>query len=194
MGLTGAKLDTPHNSAKSETPACVSMAEFYVDQLLEYANRHADVVQAPRLNLYNGQMAPLECSWKESATVTIRAPEDKPQNDGIRQVTLAITKKEPAQILHLKETVSRRWRCDVKPVVTADRKSVRLALDFEHLAKVESVEHILRAANTVTVSDGSALVWHVGETAQRQHLFVLVTPRIHVREEEEKQIAPIPRP
>ena len=41
---------------------------------------------------------------------------------------------------------------------------------------------------TFEVPDGRTVVWYLGETTGRQHRFVLVTPRVRVREEPKERI------
>jgi hypothetical protein len=82
------------------------------------------------------------------------------------------------------------WTCLVKPVVTPDRRSVRLDLKIEHSASdaAKSIERITKAAKTMEVPDGRSFIWDLGETVERQHLFVVITPRIRVQKEPEERI------
>jgi hypothetical protein len=90
------------------------------------------------------------------------------------------------------------WQCDLQTVVSPDRRTIRLAVDLEHRANDElrSIERLTKAAKTFNVSDGRTLVWDLGAAAGNQHLFVLVTPRIQVRPEDERlflgEATPIP--
>jgi hypothetical protein len=97
-----------------------------------------------------------------------------------------------------KEPNSTGWCAAFHPVVSADRRSVSLKVNLEHRTRDEakSIERITKAAKTIVLPNGSTLVWDLGETAGRHQLFVLVTPRIRVRQEEERiflgEDAPIP--
>ena len=78
-----------------------------------------------------------------------------------------------------------KWRTDIQTVVSPDRRSVRLKVNLEHRATDESrsVERLTKASKTVSVPDGRTLVWDLGERAGRQHVFVLVMPRIRTHEQ-----------
>jgi hypothetical protein len=96
-----------------------------------------------------------------------------------------------------KEHNSTGWCAAFHPVVSADRRSVNLKVNLEHRTRDEakSIERITKAAKTIVLPNGSTFVWDLGETAERHQLFVLVTPRIRVREEERiflGEDAPIP--
>jgi hypothetical protein len=79
-------------------------------------------------------------------------------------------------------------RFDVWPVAAVDQKSVRFSLHLEHAAKSRKKAEAIGA---FTVPANRALIWHVADD-----LFVLVTPRVIVVEEEKNlflgQVAPIP--
>jgi hypothetical protein len=78
------------------------------------------------------------------------------------------------------------WSAVFHPVVSPDRRSLQLKVNLEHRAwdEAKSIERITKAAKTTVLSNGRTLVWDLGETTGRQQLFVLVTPRIRVREDE----------
>ena len=92
-------------------------------------------------------------------------------------------------------------RCDFLPILDPERKNVRLALDFEFVPKGEGEDgvvthHVTRAAGTFVVLAGRTILWHLGEVASRQQLFMLVTSRVIVCKEEEQIFvgdAPPPR-
>lgn len=85
-------------------------------------------------------------------------------------------------------------RCDYHPVVDAERRNVRLRVDFESDtagAESEGIRRrdIVNAASTFVVPDGKTLIWSLGALASRNHQFLMVTPRVLIVREEE---APIP--
>jgi hypothetical protein len=81
----------------------------------------------------------------------------------------------------------RGFRFDVQGVASADRRSVRLFLDFEHVLQAGTKENDrkVRLATTCNVPDNHSLVWYAGERSG-VHLFVTATPRIVIDEEEER--------
>ena len=79
------------------------------------------------------------------------------------------------------------FRFDVRSVASEDRRTVRVALDFEHTlpGKVKGETRRIRLNETYHVPDARTLVWHVGDV-DGTHLFVMATPRIVIAEQEEK--------
>lgn len=97
--------------------------------------------------------------------------------------------------------ISAGIRCDFHPVVDAQRKNVRLLLDFESVTPGAETDGIRRreianASATFNLPDGKTLIWHLGETASRHHQFLMVTPRVVVVREEDGvfmgKVEPIP--
>jgi len=86
---------------------------------------------------------------------------------------------------------------DYQPVVSPDRRSVRLTMTYEYRTIADSVERIIRATKRFNLPDGRTLVWDLGASSDGQHLFVLVTARILMQEEKERvflgELPPIPR-
>lgn len=169
----------------------VAVNDACVRDLLELAqsDRASVLNQAPKLTHFNGQNIPLQVTTKQAAVTELRSP---------ALVQTAGAKNDKAIVLAHEEKPISGYHCDVQPVVTPDRKSVRLTLRLEHFAKDDrtATEHIVRATKMFTVPDGQTLIWNLGATANGQHLFLLVTPRIQVREAEERifqgEIEPIP--
>jgi len=128
-------------------------------------DRSAHITQAPKLTLINGQRAGIDATMRN---------DDGGVRDGIR--------------------------CDFLPVADPERKNVRLLLDFESVTPIANTKGILsrqvtNAVGTFVVPNGHTLVWNLGETAGRQHLFLLATQRIHVVTDEGVflgEIKPIP--
>jgi hypothetical protein len=92
-------------------------------------------------------------------------------------------------------------RCDFHPVVDPERKNVRLRVDFESVttgAESEGIRRrdIVNAAATFIVPDGKTLIWSLGESASRNHQFLMVTPRVLIVRDEEGvfmgKVEPIP--
>ena len=70
-------------------------------------------------------------------------------------------------------------RFDVSSLVTSDRRSVRLTLDFEHgiSSEAKSGACAIRSSDTFTVPADRTLIWRAGEVGG-MHVFVAATPRI----------------
>jgi hypothetical protein len=196
-------LNGPDVQIERRPQSIVTIDERQTLALLEIAqvDRTSSITQAPKLNIFNGQRVPFECTQSEVALTEFRTPTQQVIADKIVQAAHregAKPGKPATSVLAKTEKVVSGWRCNIEPVVTADRRATRLSINLEHFSKddAKSVEHILKAAQTVVVPDGRTLVWHLGETAQRQHLFVLLTPSVQVRQEEEGiyfgPILPIP--
>src|SRR6202022_1527584 len=76
---------------------------------------------------------------------------------------------------------------DVLPVVEHEKKFVRMKLNLQkYTPKGNARPHVTQASRTFIMAPGRTLVWHLGVTTERRHLFVLATPRVVVVEEEER--------
>jgi hypothetical protein len=154
-----------------------------VAKLLEAteADRHCSIVRAPKLNIDNGQVMSFECMKKQIMLTEFRTP----KIDYVPYFSPFAKDQKPdyaTVALGNSEKISGGWCCSVQPTVAPDRRSVRFAMNVEHFDQdAKSVERTMKANTTVAVSDGRTLVWDLGENAG-QHLFVLVTPRVVVRE------------
>lgn len=176
----------------------------HVKQLLEIAqaDRTAAIIQAPKVTVFNGQRVPLECVQKKALVAEFRGPAPHPELEAVLQLAAdwgpaKKTQIEPVTVVSKQDNIVGGWRCELLPVVSPDRRHVRLTVNLEHMVKDEAnaVEHITKAAKTFVLHDASTLVWDLGATGQ-QHLFVLITPRVHVQPEEERilqgEIPPFP--
>jgi hypothetical protein len=161
---------------ESELRTFVALDNARAEQLLKLAqgDRSSSIIQAPKLSVFNGQRIPFECLRKESVIVEFKTRGTEGKEEGVSTP--------------VRDVIVGGWRCKLQPVVSPDRRFVRLSLDVQHFTRdnASSVELSTKATKTFNVSDGATLLWDLGETAERQHLFVLVTPRIHAREEEEQ--------
>jgi hypothetical protein len=186
--LPGNPLQTPNGS-----PRFVAMDQAATQRFFASAQAQTTaIVPAPKINVYNGQRLAMNCLRKQTEVTEFRVPINEPA-----VVAVGTERRdEKATLVSHKEKTTSGCRYEVQPMVSADRKSVRLNLSFEHFVNEDAIERITKAAATFTVPDQRTLVWHLGATAGQQHLFVLVTPRVIVREEEEAiflgNIAPIP--
>jgi hypothetical protein len=86
---------------------------------------------------------------------------------------------------------------DYQPVVSPDRRSVRVAMTFAQWTTADAVKRITRSAKTFNLPDGRTLAWDFGEIADRQHMFLFVSPQVRVQQKEERiflgELPPIPR-
>lgn len=170
----------------------VSMDERQIQLFLSSVSRGVTTLQAPQLRIYNGQRITFECSKKEVSVAEFRTPNNEPETQNITRATAEERPakqavKETVKLLSQHEKTVNGWRCELQPVVSPDRRYVRLSVNIEHGATddVHSTQRITKAAKTFNVADGRTLVWDLGSSGNDQHLFVLVTPRIVVREEKE---------
>lgn len=146
--------------------------------LLETAqsDASASIKQQAKLALLNGQKIRLASEKKETVRLTSVRAKDEGQ----------------AAVRENRET---GWRLDLQTVVSPDRRSVRIELATERTFKGDEGTTKNDEVFTLTVKDGQTLVRRLGAAANGQHLFVLVTPRVIVREresEEPEQNLPIP--
>jgi hypothetical protein len=135
-------------------------------------------VPAPKLNVLNGQFLRLERLQKRSDTTEFSAGFGGQQKPSDRAATISKT-----------ERILSGWRYEMQPTVAPDRKSVRLNLVFEHFVPEGTIERSTKAAGTFTIEDQRTLVWHLGASADGQHLFTLVTPRVIVREPAQEEVS-----
>ncbi len=95
------------------------------------------------------------------------------------------------------ESISDGMQFEYKPVVSPDRRSVRVAMTFAQWTTADSVRRSTRAAKSFNLPDGRTLAWDFGETTDRHHMFLFVTSRVRVQEEGERvflgESPPIPR-
>jgi hypothetical protein len=155
-------------------------------------DRASSSIQVPKATILNGQNVPFECVQKEAVVTQFRdLTQADHEESTIRAIDVRndVIRPKPANVVSQQEKIVGGWRCNLQPVVSPDRTQVRLQLSIEHTAKDEakSVERITKAAKQFEVPDGCTLVWDIGETTHRQHLFIVVTPKIRVRE-------PVPEP
>jgi hypothetical protein len=150
---------------------------------------------APNIHMYNSQAVPLECVQKCVAQTEFRAHRYTPVLEKAGQAVPASgsapsEKIEPVKVVTQTEKIASGWSCEVQPVISPDRHSVRLKLEIEHYVydETRSSKLTLRAGNRFDLKDGQTLVWDFGESTAQRHLFVLVTPHIHVRQEPEERI------
>ena len=145
--------------------------------------------QGPRINVFNGQRIPLDCYHKDSVVTEFLTPGFASDMLAIRGVSDKNGQMEDARVVLSKsEKVLSGWHCELQPVVSPDRKSVRLTVNLEHFAKDETkaIDRVTKAARVFVLADENTLVWDLGETVERQHLFVVITPRIRVQPQEER--------
>jgi len=83
-------------------------------------------------------------------------------------------------------TISPRahYSFEAHPVATPDRRAVRLDLRVELRTadEIRFVEHVTRGVQKMEVPTGDSMVWDLGKTANRQHVFLVVQPRVRVSE------------
>jgi hypothetical protein len=163
----------------------VAMPECRVVQLLDMAesDRVGCVVKAPRVTFLDGQQIPLELTRRKAVTAEFRVPRERV----LLPAPYAKPEDEVYESQH-DQNVS-KWRCEIQPVVSVDRKQVRLSVNLEHAAKdfATAMENAVKTSRTFNIPDGKTLVWDLGSSAG-EHLFVLITPRIQVREEPKEKI------
>ena len=170
------------------SPLYFSADEAGVQHFLEIARTSGTVLSAPKINVYNGQRLAMNCLQKQIAVTEFRVPVNEPAIASVRHSEI---RNETSTISSAtKEKATSGWRYDVQPIVSPDRRSVRLNLCFEHFVNADAIEHTTKAAATFTVPDQRTVVWHLGAAANGQHLFVLVTARVIVREEEKEENPP----
>lgn len=131
----------------------------------------------PNLNLFEGQSVRLEWLEKRTDTAEVRVRGGSEQKPASGQNPMVLAKAE----------MTRGWRYDVQPVVSADRRTVRLVLAVENFFADGFVERSVKASGEFEVEANQTLIWHLGPAAGGEHLFVLVTPRIINREPEAEQ-------
>jgi hypothetical protein len=170
------------------------------------ASRRTNILQCPKVTLFNGQSAPVDLAERKSC-VTVAAAVNKTEG-GVQT-----------------ETVASGWKYRICPVVSADRRTVRVKLEL----KRTDAENVMPASFTVnqagavsallpstkvelariktmsleqslSIPDGMTAVLYVGETVAKhqragrgreiQHYLVLVTPHIVVSEAQEEVRAP----
>ena len=117
-------------------------------------DRMAHIMQSPKITVFDGQRAGLDSTMRTGPAAS------------------------PTGL-----------RCDLWPIVDAERKTVRLHLDLELAqrgAESAGVLHraLVNAVGTFAVPSGQTIVWPLGQTAERQHLFALVTPRVLIVKDE----------
>ena len=124
-------------------------------------DRATNVVQAPKITLFNGQQAGLSVTDRDvgSPTACAAAP-----------VLRAFEKRNGLL-------------CTLWPVVGPDPKSVRLAMDLDARLPVGKAWIDGSAEGTFVIPEGRTLVMHLGK-ANGHHLFTLVTPRVLIVTEE----------
>ncbi|MBI1831958.1 MAG: hypothetical protein HYR84_10965, partial [Planctomycetes bacterium] len=81
---------------------------------------------------------------------------------------------------------SNSFTCALLPVLDAKREFVRLTLELQYQSAIDKGAQAIAANRTFVVAPGRTLVWHLGETVERRHLFVLATPRVVIDEPEER--------
>jgi type II secretory pathway component GspD/PulD (secretin) len=165
-------------------------------QLLEtvQGDQRANVMQAPKVTMLNGQTAIVNCTEKEAS---VTAPE-------------VIRRGQPVPAPK-KEDVATGFRMSARPVVSADHRYVQVALQLDLQQPKVNALHIDK---TLTIPDGgtvlfggvkkvtenrtevatpvlsklpyvSRLFTNVGYAREAQNVYVLVTPRVICTEEEE---------
>src|ERR1051325_8953522 len=176
LRLINASAKTAGQWRKTMTHGFVALDEAQAQQWLENArsDRANKVVQMPRVNLVNGQSIPLEFARKVKSIAELKVA-----SNGLPD---AVDWSETETVKTLNG-----WRCELTPVVSPDRRFVRTTVKIEHFTNDEakSVAHSLKASKEFNVADGCTIVWDLGESAG-QHLFVLATPRVRVRQQEER--------
>jgi hypothetical protein len=188
--LSKRKLQTPR-----ELPHFVSMDSAGVERFLEAA-KNLTATPAPKMHLYNGEHIDMSLLQKQTQINEFRVPARKAETDApLRPRTRCeIDELEvrggSATIVTKMDKTTGCWHYDLQPFVTPDRKSVRMSLAFHSSLNEGTIEQTTKAAATFIIPDQRTLVWHVGAAANGQHLFVLVTPRVIVREEEEEEVTP----
>jgi len=79
----------------------------------------------------------------------------------VTEFKLKSNEKEDGAVLSEQAKIVAGWRCELQPVVSADRRSVRLSVNVEHFTKDEatSIESSTKAAKIFNLPDGNTLVW-----------------------------------
>jgi hypothetical protein len=159
-------------------------------------DRSGAIIQAPKVMVFSDEKVPFECVQKEVLATEFR--DTNVDRDSVLTVPSGIRlasatkqdlepKKAKTVVVAQREFIRSGWKCDVQSVVSADRKSVRVSVNLEHVTRDKSrdVEHLMRASKTFDVPEASTLVWDLGESAG-QCRFILITPRVQVQQEPEK--------
>jgi len=156
-------------------PPVVTLSAVRLAELIQAikADNKSTVLSLPRATIFNGQTLPFNCVLKQSDSST---------------TGIGFPATPPFEEHATANKTSVGWRTDVKPIVSPDRKCVRLALNIEYFShdKDNATDRSVKAAGTVMkVADRQTLLWYLGETvgaspSDRQHLFFTVTPQIRV--------------
>jgi hypothetical protein len=159
-------------------PPFMTLNEKQLHWLVASLGRGSENRHLPQVQVLNGQQIPIELSTTQILTAEFRVPGHRADQDIVRTLGRG-------------EKTKSGWHTQLQPIVSPDRRFVRLNVNIEHTGAA----NVIKAANTFNIPDGRTLVWDIGANGD-EHLFVLVTPRIIVREEPEAifmgTVEPIP--
>jgi hypothetical protein len=138
------------------------------------ADSSATIGQGPKVRLLNGQRIGFDSQSKETLQMKLL---------GSISAKGDVRPAKADTVLQENETVRNGWRLELQTVVSPDRRRVRTEMDFRLSVHDDDTTTTSGAHVTVPVESGRTLVWHLGvQPISRQHLFVLVSPRVVVRE------------
>lgn len=167
-------------------------------------DRSSEITQAPRITVHNGQR--LAVTWQRreriEADFRVHVRDEEGRLGAEHQLARPV-----------RNGSSEPWQIEVCPVMSADRGSVRLTLTARRGAETEqTLDEVekgnlgsndmarviastgLRLESKTQVPLGQTLVLHCDEQAPRyadeasQVMYLLITPRIHIRAEEEDPV------
>jgi hypothetical protein len=173
----------------SKTQSHVMLDQRDRDSLLDNGKRSkCIVVQIPQLRASNGDAVPIELSQKKTSYAEFRTMTG---DFAMIKSTVAEWREykyptDMTRVLSKTDAVLNCWNCLVTPLVSADRRSIRLDLNVEHtdLDEDQSARRSVKASKVFDVANGRTLLWDLGSVREDKHLFMLITPRVVTREGE----------